>query len=61
MSRSAYEIRAVGDVPAELLDDFEGATVSIDPGGFTIHVVLGDDTMPTSFLDGVLGSVRWRS
>ena len=24
-------------------------------------VVLGDDTMPTSFLDGVLGSVRWRS
>ena len=43
MSRSAYEIRAVGDVPSELLDDFEGATVSIDPGGFTIHVVLGDD------------------
>jgi hypothetical protein len=43
MSRSAYEIRAVGEVPSEMLDDFEGATVSVDPGGFTIHVVLGDD------------------
>jgi hypothetical protein len=43
MSRSVYEIRAVGDAPSELLDDFEGATVSIDPGGFTIHVALGDD------------------
>jgi hypothetical protein len=43
MSRSAYEIRAVGDVPSDLLEDFEGATVSIDPGGFTIHVELGDD------------------
>ena len=40
---AAYEIRAVGDVPSELLDDFEGATVSVDPGGVTIHVVLGDD------------------
>jgi len=43
MSRSAYEIRAVGDEPPDLLDDFEGATVSRDPGGFTIHVVLGDE------------------
>lgn len=43
MSRSAYEIRAVGEEPPDLMDDFEGATVSKDPGGFTIHVVLGDD------------------
>ena len=43
MSRSAFEIRAVGDVPPDLLEDFEGATVSVDPGGSTIHVVLGDD------------------
>ena len=43
MSRSAFEIRAVGDVPSELLEDFEGATVSLEPGGSTIHVVLGDD------------------
>jgi hypothetical protein len=43
MSRSAYEIRAVGEVPPDMMDDFEGATVSRDPGGFTIHVVLADD------------------
>ena len=43
MSRSAYEIRAVGEVPRDLLDDFVGATVSFDPGGSTIHVVLGDE------------------
>lgn len=43
MSRSAYEIRAVGEVPPDLLDDFEGATVAKDPGGSTIHVVLGDE------------------
>jgi len=43
MSRSAYEIRAVGEVPRDLLDDFEGATGSFEPGGCTIHVVLGDE------------------
>jgi hypothetical protein len=43
MSRSVFEIRAVGEVPRDLLDDFEGATVSLEPGGSTIHVVLGDD------------------
>lgn len=43
MSRAAYEIRAVGEVPRELLDDFEGMTVSVDPAGSTIHVVLGDE------------------
>ena len=43
MSRAAYEIRAVGDVPGGLLEDFEGVTVSTDPAGSTIHVVLGDD------------------
>jgi hypothetical protein len=43
MSRSVFEIRAVGEVPRDLLDDFEGATVSLEPGGSTIHVALGDD------------------
>jgi hypothetical protein len=43
MSKSAYEIRAVGEVPSDLLDDFEGATVSFEPGGSTIHVELGDE------------------
>ena len=43
MSRAAYEIRAAGEVPRRILDDFEGATVSTDPAGSTIHVALGDE------------------
>jgi hypothetical protein len=43
MSRAAYEIRAVGEVPRELIDDFEGMTVSVNPAGSTIRVVLGDE------------------
>lgn len=43
MSKAAYEIRAVGKVPRELIDDFEGMTVSVNPAGSTIHVVLGDE------------------
>lgn len=43
MARAAYEIRAVGDEPPDFVADFAGATVSMDPGGFTIRVVLGDD------------------
>jgi len=43
MSRAAYEIRAVGEVPRAMLEDFEGVTVSNDPAGSTIHVTLGDE------------------
>ena len=43
MSRAAYEIRAVGEVPPELIDDFDGMTVSVNPAGSTIHVVLADE------------------
>ena len=35
------------------------ATRSDAPSGLV--VVLGDGTVPTSFLNGVLDSVRWRS
>ena len=70
MSRSVYEIRAVGDAPSELLDDFEGATVSIDPGGFTIHVALGapiehldrqDLSQHRRFDESTIGFVRGRA
>jgi hypothetical protein len=43
MSRAVYEIRVQGEVPGDLLDDFQGATVVHDPSAFTIHLVLGDD------------------
>ncbi len=43
MSRAAYEIRAVGEVPRSMLEDFEGVTVSINPAGSTIHAMLADE------------------
>lgn len=43
MPRAAYEIRAVGEVPRGMLEDFEGVTVSIDPAGSTIHASLADE------------------
>ena len=43
MTRAAYAIRAVGEVPRGMLEDFEGVTVSIDPAGSTIHAELADE------------------
>lgn len=54
MSRAAYEIRAVGEVPRSMLEDFEGVTVSIDPAGSTIHAELVDDAA----LHGLLAALR---
>ena len=53
MSRAAYEIRAVGEVPRALLEDFEGVTVSIDPAGSTIHAVLADEAELHGLLDAL--------
>lgn len=54
MTRAAYEIRAVGEVPAELLEDFAGVTVSLDVAGSTIHAELADEAE----LHGVLDALR---
>ena len=54
MSRAAYEIRAVGDVPARVLQDFEGVTVTADPVGSTIRADLADEAE----LHGVLDALR---
>ena len=43
MERTAYEIHASGNVPARVLEDFEGVTVTIDPGGSTIRADLADE------------------
>ena len=54
MSRAAYEIRAAGEVPTRMLEDFEGVTVSVDPAGTTIHASLADE----SELHGLLDALR---
>jgi hypothetical protein len=54
MSRSAYEIRAVGEVPPRVLEDFPGVSVTIDVAGSTIRAELADE----SELHGVLDALR---
>ena len=53
MSQAAYEIRTVGQVPRALLEDFEGVTVSNDPAGSTIHVLLADEAQLHGLLDAL--------
>ena len=54
MSRAAYEIRAVGEVPPRVLEDFPGVTVSLDVAGTIIHADLTDEAE----LHGVLDALR---
>ena len=53
MSRAAYEIRAAGEVPARLLEDFAGVTVTVDPVGTTIHADLADEAELHGLLDAL--------
>jgi len=55
MSRSAYEIRVLGEVPEDLIHDFERARVSVDPvRGTTIRAELADEAE----LHGILDALR---
>ena len=51
MSRAAYEIHAAGEVPLDMLEDFAGVSVSIDPAGTTIHALLADESELHGLLD----------
>ena len=54
MSKAAYEIRAVGEVPPRVLEDFPGVTVSLDVAGTIIRADLADEAE----LHGVLDALR---
>lgn len=54
MSRAAYEIHTVGEVPPRVLEDFPGVTVSLDVAGSTIRAELMDEAE----LHGVLDALR---
>lgn len=54
MSRAAYEIRALGNVPPDVLEDFAGVSVTHQPAGTTIHADLADEAE----LHGVLDALR---
>lgn len=53
MARTAYEIRAVGEVPEELLEDFDVVTVHVDPAGTTIHAHLADEAELSGLLEAI--------
>jgi hypothetical protein len=54
MSRSAYEIRVLGQVPHDLILDFERVSVSSDAVGTTMRAELADE----SELHGILDALR---
>jgi hypothetical protein len=54
MSSFAYEIRVLGEVPSQLLADFESVTTSVDPVGTTMRVDLADEAE----LHGILDALR---
>ena len=54
MSRAAYEISTVGEVPQRVLEDFPGVTGSPDIAGSIIRAELMDE----SELHGVLNALR---
>jgi len=53
MSRVAYEIRVVGEVPPRLLEDFDTITVSADPAGATVRADLADQAELHGLLDAL--------
>jgi hypothetical protein len=54
MSKAAYEIRVLGELPPRALDDFERVTVSVDP----IETVLRAELADEAELQGILDSIR---
>lgn len=53
MAGAAYEIRAVGEVPRDLLEDFDVVTLQVDPAGTTIHARLADDAELSGLLEAL--------
>jgi hypothetical protein len=53
MASAAFEIRTVGEIPAEVFEDFEGVSVSVDPAGTTIHATLADEAELSGLLEAI--------
>ena len=54
MSKAAYEIRVLGAIPPQLLDDFERVTVSVQP----METVLFAELIDEAELQGILEVIR---
>lgn len=54
MSKAAYEIRVLGEIPPHVLDDFERITVAVAPMETALRAELVDDAE----LQGILDAIR---
>ena len=54
MSKAVYEIRVAGEVPPQVIDDFELTVMAVDPVGTTMRAEVLDE----SRLHGILDAVR---
>ncbi len=54
MSKAAYEIRVLGEIPPQVLEDFDRVTVAVDPMETAVHAELVDEAE----LQGILDAIR---
>ena len=54
MSKAAYEIRVLGEIPPKVFDDFDRVTVAVDPMETALHAELVDEAE----LQGILDAIR---
>jgi len=54
MSKAAYEIRVLGEIPPTVFDDFDRVTVAVDPIETALRVELADEAE----LQGILDAIR---
>jgi hypothetical protein len=54
MSKAAYEIRVLGEVPPKVFDDFDRVTVAVDPMETALHTEMVDEAE----LQGILDAIR---
>ena len=54
MSKAAYEIRVLGEIPPKMLDVFDRVTVSVEPMETALRVDMADEAE----LQGILEAIR---
>jgi hypothetical protein len=54
MSKAAYEIRVLGEIPPQVLEDFDRVTISVDPMETALRAELIDEAE----LQGILDAIR---
>jgi len=61
MSKAAYEIRVLGEIPPTVFDDFDRVTVAVDPIETALRVELADEAELQGILDKEWTGKGWYS